>query len=452
MTTKSVNTREIVLDLLMEWGKGTVFSHKLIRDVLNKYDYLSGQEKSFIKRLAEGTIERQMELDYIIGQVSSVPMNKMKPLIRSLLRMSVYQIYYMDGVPDAAAVSEAVKLAEKRKFHGLKGFVNGVLRGAAKAKEGLAYPDPEKEPERYLSVRYSMPQWLVQKWMAVYGPEKTEQILAGLLEERPVTLRFAEDCREKWLQEVEAMGVRVRKHPYLSCAVEVSGAEGVASLPGYWEGMFTVQDVSSMLAVEAAGIQPGDFVLDVCAAPGGKTMFAAQKALPGGRVESWDISQVKAAQMEDNLSRMGLSNVQVKARDASIAEERLMGRADVVLADVPCSGLGVIGRKKDIKYRVNPRQLQELLDLQRAIVTQAASYVKEGGILLYSTCTINRQENEEMVQWICKNFPFQPEDMGDFLPENIADESIKAGWLQLLPGVHDSDGFFFARLRKKCEK
>lgn len=430
-----VNGREIVLDLLMEWEKDKLFSHKLIRDVLNKYDYLSGQEKGFIKRLAEGTIERQIELDYIIDKVSSVPVKKMKPLIRTLMRMSVYQIFYMDSVPEAAAVSEAVKLAGKRKFLNLKGFVNGVLRNVIKQKETFGYPDEKKNWEDAMSVKYSMPLWLVEYWEGSYGKEQTEAILKGLLEVRPVTIRFAssvdEDSRKEWMNQVEKKGVKVQQHFKLSYAYDLYGVEGVASLPGYEEGLFTVQDVSSMLAVEAADLKVGDFVLDICAAPGGKTMLAAEKVLPEGRVQSRDVSEQKVWQIEENVERMGLANVDTKVYDATVWDESMVGKADVVIADVPCSGLGVMGKKRDIKYHATLQGMESLLHLQKEIVKNAVTYVKEGGTLLYSTCTINKKENEEMVQWICEEFSFEKESM-----------------TQLFPGKDNSDGFFFAKLRK----
>lgn len=430
-----INGREIVLDLLLEWEREKTFSHKLIRDVLNKYDYLSGQEKAFIKRLSEGTIERQIELDYIIDKVSSVPVRKMKPLIRVLMRMAVYQIFYMDGVPDAAAVSEAVKLAGKRKFQNLKGFVNGVLRNVVKQKETIAYPDQGTEPQKALSVKYSMPLWLIEFWEKQYGREQTEKILKGLLEVRPVTIRFAasveEAQRREWISQVESMGVTVKKHPKVSYALDLYGAEGVASLPGYEEGIFTVQDASSMLAVEAAEIEPGDLVLDICAAPGGKTMLAAEKVLPGGSVLSRDVSDQKVWQIEENIERMHLSNVKCEVYDATVYDFAMEGKADVVIADVPCSGLGVMGKKRDIKYHVTPEGLQSLLQLQKEIVNNAVKYVKEGGILLYSTCTINKAENEEMAEWICSRFGFRQEHAQ-----------------QLFPGGGENDGFFFARLRK----
>lgn len=435
--SSGVNGREIVLDLLMEWEKEKAFSHKLIRDVLDKYDYLSGQEKAFIKRLAEGTIERQIELDYIIDKVSSVPVKKMKPFIRMLMRMSVYQIFYMDSVPDAAVVSEAVKLAGKRKFQNLKGFVNGVLRNIIKQRESIAYPDPNREWAKALSVKYSMPVWLVEYWKDSYGEKQTEKMLQGLIEVRPVTIRFAahvpEKKREDWIAEVQKSGVKVEKHPKLSYAIDLYGVEGVAALPGYDEGLFAVQDASSMMAVENAGIEPGDFVLDICAAPGGKTMLAAEKVMPQGKVQARDVSGQKVCQIEENIGRMGLANVETMVYDATVRDENMAGKADVVIADVPCSGLGVMGKKRDIKYHVTPEGLESLLKLQKDIVKNAVTYVKDGGILLYSTCTINKKENDEMVQWICREYPFEKETM-----------------TQLFPGEDCCDGFFFARLRKKA--
>lgn len=431
-----VNGREIVLDMLMEWEKGNVFSHKLIRDVLGKYDYLTGQEKAFIKRLAEGTIERQIELDYVINQVSSVPVKKMKPLIRTLLRLSVYQIFYMDSVPDSAAVSEAVKLAGKRKFQNLKGFVNGVLRNVIKQKDGISYPDRETRWENALSVQYSMPEWLVKYWEESYGRERTEEILKGFLAVRPVTIRLAlhmtAEERENWIAAVQRLGVTVQRKEKLPYALDLYGVEGVSSLPGFEEGLFAVQDISSMLAVEAADIKPGDFVLDICAAPGGKTMLAAEKVLPGGRVQACDVSEQKTLQIEENVERMGLSHVDIKVQDATLRDGEMEGRADVVLADVPCSGLGVIGKKQDIKYHASLEGMESLVKLQKEIIRNAVTYVKEGGTLLYSTCTIHKKENEEMVQWICQNYPFAVESM-----------------VQLFPGEEGSDGFFFAKLKKK---
>lgn len=446
------NIREIVLDMLMEEEKGEVYSHRLVFDVLKKYDYLTAQEKAFIKRVFEGTIERRIELDYRLNQVASVPVKKMKPLIRNLLRMSAYQIFYMDGVPDAAAVNEAVKLAQKRKFVSLKGFVNGVLRKLAAMGEA-GFPSEEQEPKAFLSVAFSMPEWIVEHFLNLYDYEETKAFFAALLEVRPVTIRFAarltEGEREALIQRWSEKGVKVSRHPYVKQAYYLENCDNIVYLPGFSEGKFTVQDASSMLAIAAAGIKAGDTVIDVCAAPGGKAMLAAEYAGADGRVEARDITESKIAKIAENIARMKPGNISVKVWDASVFDETAEESADVVLADVPCSGLGVMGKKRDIKYRQSKEAMSELSALQKAIVRQAASYVKPDGILLYSTCTVNPEENEEMADFISNELGFSLETIEAYLPDMQGKETAKLGYIQLLPQRHDTDGFFFARLRKR---
>ena len=431
-----MNSREIILDILLEMERNGEFSNTLIKGVLDKYDYLPPQEKAFIKRVTEGSIERQIELDYILDQFSSVPVRKMKPLIRCLMRMSVYQLLYMDAVPDSAVCNEAVKLAAKRKFQSLKGFVNGILRNISRNKESIAYPDPKKEPQKSLSIRYSMPQWLVELWEKEYGRARTEALLEGLLRIHPVSIRFVEALdKEKllwYIAQMEKQGIAVMPSPLHPRVYLLSGVEGVAALPGYEEGTFTVQDASSALSVEAAQISPGDFVMDICAAPGGKSLFASEKAGKEGRVLSSDVREEKLERMEENASRLHADNITVREWDGRQTDPSYVEKADVVLLDVPCSGLGVMGKKRDIKYHVTPEGLEELSKLQREIVSGSWQYVKPGGVLLYSTCTIRKEENEEMAAWIEGTFPF------------ILEESK-----QLMPGEDDCDGFFFARLRRK---
>ncbi len=431
-----VNNRELVLDMLLVIEKQEAFSNRLIKDVLNKYDYLSGQEKAFIKRLFEGTLERQIELDYDLNQLSSVPVKKMKPLIRNLLRMSAYQILYMDGVPDAAAVSEAVKIASKRKFQNLRGFVNGVLRNLTSQKDTIKSPDEKMEPTLYLSVVYSMPEWIVQHFLSIYSYEETKSLLEGLLKVRPVCIRFSKFLTE---QEKKALieafvlkNVNVHRHPFISDAYYLENSENIAMLPGFMEGRFTIQDASSIAAVAAADIKAGDLVLDICAAPGGKTMLAAEYVGNTGLVISRDVSEYKVSLIQENLQRMKLQNVKLQVWDARVPDLEMLNQADVVLADVPCSGLGVIGRKRDIKYRLTQDGLQEIVSLQKEILRQAVTYVKPGGTLLFSTCTINPDENEKTTEWILNEFDF-----------------IKEKEMQLLPNHEDTDGFYFAKLRRK---
>lgn len=443
-----VNARELAMDALLSIAKEEEYSHVVIGGILDKYNYLEIQEKAFIKRLTEGTLERRTELDYCIDNVSSVPVKKMKPLIRELLRMSAYQILYMDAVPDSAVCNEAVKLAGRRGFSSLKGFVNGVLRSLCRNKDDIVYPDRETNRAAYLSVRYSMPRWIIEKWDREQGQEKTELILQGLLEEKPVTVRFrnchTDEQTEVVRQELADGGVRAVESGILPCAFYLERTEGMKNIPAFVSGRITVQDVSSMLAVEGAGIHPSDDVMDLCAAPGGKAIFAAEKAYKG-RVLARDISAGRLSLVEETVSRLGMENLTIQQWDATVLDPEQEGAADVVLVDAPCSGLGVIGKKRDIKYRVTPGAIEEVAVLQKRILEQACHYVKPGGVLLYSTCTISQAENEEVRRWFLDHFPFRADSLEPYLPKACHSDTTGQGYIQFLPGVHGMDGFFIAR-------
>lgn len=437
MYIKMENTREIITDGLLTLVRESIYSNQLISDILDKYDYLEPRDKAFIKRVFEGTIERQIELDYYINSLSSLPVNKMKPLMRCLIRMSAYQILYMDSVPDSAAINEAVKLAKKRKFANLSGFVNGVLRNLSRSKDNLELPKADKEPVKYLSIKYSVPEWIAEKWLGVYGFEDTRKILEALLAVHPVSIRFmsklSEEKRDWYVKEIEAKGVELVQNKQLPYVYAASKLEGIAALPGYEEGAFIIQDVSSCLAVEAIGIKEGDFVIDACAAPGGKSMLAAELAGETGKVLSRDLSDNKVDKINENFERVGIKNARAQVWDASRFDEELEEKADVLILDVPCSGLGILGKKRDIKYNATPEGLEELSRLQWEIVSASYRYVKKGGKLLYSTCTINSGENEKQVERIVRELPFE----------------IEKGPVQLLPGTDECDGFFYTVLKRK---
>lgn len=448
----TVNTRELVLDILLAIEKGEGFSHKLLKDTLDKYDYLERKDKAFIKRMVEGSLEQQLYLDFIINSYSNTPVHKMKPLIRNLLRMSTYQLLFMQ-VPDRAVCNEAVKLAAKRKFVNLKGFVNGVLRKIASSKEALPTPSRDNMVS-FLSITYSMPEWLVEKWIHELGAEVTEGMLGKLLDVSPVTIRVkesvSEEDRQALIDGMKEQGIEVEKHPYLPYAYTLSHLEGMHQVPGFSQGLIAVQDVSSMLAVEAAGIMPGSLVLDVCAAPGGKTMLAAEKTGEKGMVIARDLSDMKVSFVEENAGRMCLDQVRVQVHDATVLDESMIGKADVVIADLPCSGLGIIAKKRDIKYNVTPESLAELQMLQRQILDVVSQYVKPGGVLIYSTCTINPMENEDNRDYIIKELGMEAESLDAFLPEVLKSETTAQGYLQLIPSIHETDGFFISKYRKKA--
>lgn len=448
----TVNTRELILGILTEVLKEGAHSHLVIRSVLDKYDYLDRQDKAFIKRVSEGTLERLLQIDEIIRQFSSVKPNKLKPIIHNILRMSIYQILFMDSVPDSAACNEAVKLAKQKGFVKLSGFVNGVLRNVARNRENIHYPDKEKEPVSYLSLIYSMPVFIVDMWIEAYGMEATERILQGLMEERPVTVRICESLLEEeklnLLKQWEQADILFEKHPYLSYAYKIKNAERVNRVPGFLQGQIMVQDVSSMLAVEIAGIKEGNTIFDVCAAPGGKSLHAADKLHGSGQVIARDITEYKTSLIAENAARANCRNIMVQVQDALAYKIEDEEKAHLVIADLPCSGLGIAGRKQDIKYKVTPEGIASLVKLQREILQIISSYVKVGGTLIYSTCTINQEENEENVRFILKNLPFEALDMRKYLPKLLQTETAKQGYLQLLPGIHDTDGFFMAAFRR----
>ncbi len=452
------NIREIVLSILMEYDRDGLRKPSLLKDSLEKYDYLETRDKAFIKRTVDGCLERQIQIDYIINQFSKTRTDKMQPLIRSLMRMGTYQIMFMDSVPDSAACNESVKLAAKHKFTGLKGFVNGVLRNISRNKDNIVYPDIKVDNGcEYLSVYYSTPKWLCKMWVSEYGFDKTRNMLEFFLQPRPTTIRLAAED-DKFIKELSDSGVIVKKNNILPYALELEKTDNIKFLPGYDEGKFTVQDVSSMLVAEIADIKEGQTVVDVCAAPGGKTLHAALKTGPKGRIISRDVSDRKCEIILENAERLGLSNIEVEANDARIHDGNLEDMGDVLYLDVPCSGLGIIGRKNDIKLNISRKGIDELIKLQWEIVKSSFDYVKENGILIYSTCTVNKAENQDMVKRICEEFGFERVDFGGLLPEVMKKNSdgeesdlLKTahnGYIQLLPGEYGTDGFFISKLRR----
>lgn len=447
-----MDSRELILGILLEVTRQEEYSHIAIRSVLEKYQYLEKQERAFITRVTEGTLERMIELDYILNQFSSVKVNKMKPVIRNILRMSVYQLKYMDSIPDSAVCNEAVKLARKKGFQNLKGFVNGVLRNIARNMDKVTYPDSENRTAS-LSVRYSMPEWMVQEWLECYGDETTEKMLKAFLEKTPLYIRvnLEKITVEELKERLESQGMTVKQAPYLPYALQIENFDYLGAVPEFREGLFQIQDISSMLVAEAAAPKEGALCLDVCAAPGGKSLHLAEKLRGTGLVEARDLTDYKAELIRENANRMGAKNITVEVQDACVRDEASVGKADLLLADLPCSGMGVLGRKTDLKYRMTKSQQKELSALQRQILDTVQAYVKPGGTLVYSTCTINREENEENAGWFAAHYPFEPVPLDDCLPEELRGETTKQGYLQLLPGIHACDGFFIAKFRKMNE-
>ena len=444
-----MNLRLIILEALLLSEKEDGAAGNIIKQVLDKYDYLDKQERSFIKRVLEGTVERRIELDHMIDSKSRVKAGRMKPVIRQIMRMSVYQLKYMDSIPPAAVCNEAVKLAEKKGFQGLKGFVNGVLRAIARDMDSIACPD---ENTSYgMSIKYSCPEWLVKLFIDEQGPDNARAILEDSLKKRDLYIRInrLKTNRDNLKKRLKEEGVTCVDETCLPYALILENVDSLSRLKAFRDGLFAVQDLGSMLVVEAAGIKENDTVFDVCASPGGKSMHALDKLGGTGRLYSFDISENKLQRIRDNAARLGFSDLMITEADAAVLHEEYEGMADVLIADLPCSGLGVMGRKNDIKYNINPDKLNSLIKLQRDILKNVSRYIKKGGTLIFSTCTIHKAENEDNFRWIGDNLPFRAESLDPYLPKEFRCKTSSEGYLQMIPGIHESDGFFISRFIKE---
>lgn len=430
----SVNTREIILETLLLITRDGEYSHIAQKSVLDKYQYLEKKERAFITRVVEGTLERMIEIDYIINQFSKVKVNKMKPVIRTILRSAVYQMKYMDSVPDSAVCNESVKLAVKKGFTNLKGFVNGVLRNISRNLNEIEYPSREDECS-YLSIRYSLPQWLVSQWLEEYDADTVEKMGEAFLKEKPTCIRcnLSKIQTKKLKALLETEGVSVTEDPCIPYALYIASYDYLAKLDSFQKGYFYVQDISSMQVAEWADPKPGQLVIDVCAAPGGKAIHLAEKLEGTGKVIARDLTESKVGLMQENITRSTLTNIEAEQWDACVCDEKMEEKADIVIADLPCSGLGVLGKKRDLKYNMTPQMQEDLVKLQRQILSVVQTYVKPGGKLLYSTCTVHKKENEDNARWFMSCHP-------EF--ELIREQ-------QMIPGVHSGDGFYIAMFKKR---
>lgn len=474
---KTESARSIALFVLVESLEHGRKLNEVLREQQMIYQYLPKQERSFLNRLCKGVTERVIELDYVIDQFSKTKTQKLKPVIREILRMGVYQILYMTQVPDSAACNESVKLARKKGFAGLSGYVNGVLRSVVRNKDSISYPDPS-DLCNYLSVCYSLPEWLVEYELGMYGEKITESMAKASLMESKTSIRVnrKKSSKEKLKKKLTEARITVEEGRYAEDCLVISGYDHVEQIPGFFEGEFQIQDESSMLACLAAGLGDGTLsfskdkklkILDVCASPGGKTLYLSELVGEYGRVFARDLTESKVERIEENIERMQADNVEVKVWDATVPDEEILSvteeeRYDLVLADLPCSGLGVLGKKSDIKGRIRREDLTELKELQKQILSVVADYVRPGGILIYSTCTVNEGENTENAEEFLASHPdFQKFDIRKHLPKPLLldEETIKKEYerypsnsdnaIQIIQGLYPMDGFFIAGFQKK---
>lgn len=442
-----MDTRELVVNMLNEIIDKQQLSHVVQKRLLDNCPDMSKQDRSFVTELVNGTLERLITIDLIIAKFSSVKPQRIKPFIMNVLRVGTYQIMFLDRVPASAACNEAVKLTKKRGLNGLSGYVNGVLRNIAREKESLFAPPEKSDKITRLMYLYSTPKWLAKQLVDQYGDE-TESILKAQFEKNSTGIRVNESLGINATEAAEmltAEGIQVKKGFYFKNALRISGYDKLDTIKLFINGNIIIQDESSMLVAMSAGIKNGDNIIDVCAAPGGKSIHAADILAGTGHVEARDLTDYKVNLIESNINRCGFKNITAVKSDACIYDEKSEKSADVVIADLPCSGLGVLNKKPDIKLNMTPEKEKELIVLQRKILNNAVRYVKPGGVFIYSTCTLNKNENNSNRDYIRDVLGLKPDSLEGLLPDGFGDSSIKEGYLQLIPGRHGTDGFYVAR-------
>jgi 16S rRNA (cytosine967-C5)-methyltransferase len=441
-------TRFLALNILREVNQDSRYANISLKENL-RGESLSDRDAAFVTQLVYGTLEKQITIDYFLKKFAAF--KRVNPWIINILRLGAYQILYLDRVPDSAACNEAVKLCKLHGLFALQGFVNGILRNVARNKDKLVLPDENLSLPENLSLQYGFPKWLVDKWIKDYGPVTAEDIMkpADMDDAVSVRVNTMKISHEELKEKLAQSGLSVLDGYHMKEALRIANAGDIEANPFFQQGYFTVQGESSMLDAHIVDPQPGETILDACSSPGGKAIHMAELMKGQGRIIAWDVHEHRVDLIERNRARMDARIVEPSVNDASADQPDLADRFDRVLIDAPCSGLGIIHKKPDIKLNIKPEGLTELLGLQEKILTACSSYVKPGGILVYSTCTINPRENEKMVQKLLANRQdFILEDPSPYTPDTLK-PAIKDRMIQLIPSRDRTDGFFIARLRRK---
>ena len=437
--------REIALKALGAYRREDARLDRALGDLFTKHN-ISRREAALATQITGGVMQNMALCDYYAAKYSSVELKKIEPRVLDILRISIYQIIFLTKIPGSAAVNEGVKLARKSANPRAAGFVNAILRKITAAAEDNALPEITGEPEHLLSVQYSHPEWLVHELCTILGAQDAEKLLIkhneiGVPVTAQVNTLNTDTCSV--LRELEAGGVDAARHEWLEDCVELRGSGAIERLDAFRKGRIYIQDAASRLAIIAADPKPGDFVIDGCAAPGGKSFAAAVAMKNTGKIAAFDVSGKKLRHITDGAARLGINIISAEEKDAGSAAGVLTGKADAVIADVPCSGFGVIRKKPEIRYKT-PGDITGLPDIQKSILAALAACVKPGGIILYSTCTVFSRENEDVVKWfVDSNSGFFAE--GFTLP-GIG--SVPDGMITLWPHIHKTDGFFIAKLRR----
>jgi ribosomal RNA small subunit methyltransferase RsmB len=442
------SARSAALSALLHVDVNEGYSNIVLDKTLSALS-LEQRDKALASAIFYGVLERRITLDHIISQFSKIPPAKISPVVLEILRMGVYQVLYLEKVPNSAAVNESVNLAKENNSAKASGFVNAVMRSLLRNLESIKLPDPKKEPLPYLSVKYSCPQWLIKLWQESYGENCTLGLLESSMNKSPVFARVNNTVvsEENLIERLNSENIKAKPIDWLENAVELENTGAVSQSACYRDGLFHIQDLSSQLCCFLLNPIAGQSVIDVCSAPGGKAFTIAETMKNQGRLLAFDKYKGKVRLIQQGAQRLSLSIIQAAVRDAQ-SDPGDLEPADRVLCDVPCSGLGIIRRKPEIRYKLQSA-IDSLPDLQYFILCKSSQLVKSGGILIYSTCTLNPHENDEVAaKFIKNNDGFEPYALR--LPPNFTravDEPENQ--LTLMPHVHGTDGFFVAAFKKR---
>jgi len=443
------NPRRAAFDILLRIEKEKSFADLLLDAELSK-GAIAGADRGLLTELVYGVLRRQGTLDHILGQFSNQRPAKLELTVRLLLRLGAYQVFFLDRIPDSAAVNETVKLA-KEIVPRASGFINAVLRSALRGRDTITYPDAASHPAEYLAARYSHPAWLVKQWCDQLGFAQAEELAAAMSEPAPLTVRTntLKTDRDALAARLQEEGVSCTPTMYSKQGLGISHTGSITRLPSFAEGLFTVQDESSQLAPIFLDPQEGERILDACAAPGGKTTQIAQLTGDRGEIVACDLHSKKLRLIKETCDRLGIKSVRTFTMDAALPSPAL---ADVrfrrILVDAPCSGLGVLRRHPEGKWWRTQAELLNMATGQLAILENLATYLEPGGTLLYSTCSTSFEENENVVRRFLAAHPeFEIEDLGALFPEYAA-LMTKEGFFRSWPHRGGMDGFFAARMKK----